>query len=147
MKYICSACILGIKCRYDGGSNKIEKILCKFSDDLLVPACPEQLGGLPTPREPCEPTKDGKKIIQGEGKVSTKSGQDITNLIIKGGNQVLKIARLLDINKAIMKQGSPSCVYGKIPDGNFSGNRIKGIGIASAILEENGIKIYTEKDI
>jgi uncharacterized protein YbbK (DUF523 family) len=135
---LCSACLLGIKCRYDGKSARNRKVIMLLKAETLIPVCPEQLGGLPTPREPAE--------IRGE-RVFTRSGKDVTENFERGAGEVLKIAKLYGIKEAIMKQGSPSCGSGRIYDGTFSGKTIKGDGITAAVLKENGIKVITEEDL
>jgi len=104
----------------------------------LIPVCPEQMGGLSTPRETAEKKK---------GKVITKSGKDVTLNFKKGAREVLKIAKLLGIKKAILKQRSSSCGCGKIYDGTFSGKVIKGDGVTAALLKRNKIKVITEEDL
>lgn len=135
---LCSACLLGIKCRYDGKSKPNKKVIKLAKKAILIPVCPEILGGLPTPREPAE---------QREKKVMTKSGKDVTQNFKEGAKQVLKIAKLLGIKEAILKQKSPSCGCGKIYDGTFSGRIIKGDGITAALLKRNKIKVISEEDL
>ena len=135
---LCSACLLGIKCRYDGKSARNRKVIMLLKTETLIPVCPEQLGGLPTPREPAE--------IRGE-RVFTRSGKDVTENFKRGAKEVLKIAKLYGIKEVIMKQGSPSCGSGRIYDGTFSGKTIKGDGITAAMLKENGIKVITDEDL
>ena len=135
---ICSACLLGVNCRYDGNTKPNEKVLKLAKEEVLIPVCPEQLGGLPTPRKPAEQ--------QGE-KVMTKDGDDVTENFNRGGQQVLQLAKLLNIKTAILKQKSPSCGCGQIYDGTFSGTIIKGDGVTTKLLKENGIKVLTEDDL
>lgn len=135
---LCSACLLGIKCRYDGEDKANEKVLELAKKEKLIPVCPEQLGGFPTPREQTEPKGD---------RVFTKSGVDVTDNFKKGAEQVLKIAKAKGIKSAILKQKSPSCGCGKIYDGTFSGNVIEGDGITTKLLKENGIEVLTEEDL
>lgn len=135
---ICSACLLGIKCRYDGKVKRNGKAINLFKKETLIPVCPEQLGGLPTPREPSE--QKGKKIF-------TKSGKDVSKNFEKGAKEVLKIAKLYNIKEAILKQRSPSCGCGQIHDGTFSGRVIKGDGVTAALLRKNGIRVITEDDL
>jgi uncharacterized protein YbbK (DUF523 family) len=130
--------LLGEKCRYDGGSKPNEKIIALSKKEKLVPVCPEQLGGLPTPREPSE---------QKAKKVFSKSGKDVTAQFENGAKQVLKIAKQLDIKEAILKQRSPSCGAGQIYDGTFSGKIIRGDGVTTALLKKNGIKVSSEEDL
>jgi uncharacterized protein YbbK (DUF523 family) len=135
---LCSACLLGITCRYDGKSARNRKVIMLLKAETLIPVCPEQLGGLPTPREPAE--------IRGE-RVITRSGKDVTENFKRGAKEVLKIAQLYGIKEAIMKQGSPSCGCGEIYDGTFSGKTIKGDGVTTALLKKNGIKVISEKEL
>jgi len=135
---ICSACLLGIKCRYNGKSKRDKKILELAKKEILIPVCPEQLGGLPTPREPAE--QKGKRVI-------TKSGKNVTKKFKKGARQVLKIVKLFGVREAILKQKSPSCGCGQIYDGTFSGKIIKGNGVTAALLKRNGIKVISEEEL
>ncbi len=133
-----SACLAGVNCRYDGENCYNEKIMELVKNGEAILVCPEQLGGLSTPRVPAE-------IIN--GKVITKDGIDVTEEYKKGATEVLKLAKCLNINKAIFKSKSPSCGCGIIYDGTFSGNKVNGNGITTQVLLDNGINVITEKDI
>ena len=135
---IVSACLLGIKCRYDGEAKPCQKVIDLVKQGQVIPVCPEQLGGLPTPRAPAE--QKGNKII-------TKDGQDVTAQFQLGAEEGLKIAQLSDCTEAILKSKSPSCGSGRIYDGTFSGNLIDGEGLFAKILKKNNIKVYTEEDL
>jgi len=135
---LCSACLLGVKCRYNGKSALNKKVVSLLRSEVLIPVCPEQLGGLPTPREPAE--------IVGN-RVFTISGRDVTENFIRGAKETLRIAKLFNISEAIMKQGSPSCGFGRIYDGTFSGKTRKGEGVTATLLKKHGIKIVTEEDL
>jgi len=135
---LCSACLLGIKCRYDGKRKLNKKVIELLKKEILIPVCPEQLGGLPTPREPAE---------QKEKRVITKFGKDVTRNFERGAKQVLGLAKLYGIKEAVLKQGSPSCGCGQIYDGTFSGRVIRGDGVTTAILKRNGIKVVSEEDL
>ena len=132
---LCGACLLGIKCRYDGKSKPNKKVIKLAKKEILIPVCPEQLGGLATPREPAE--QRGKKVI-------TKSGKDVTKNFKKGAKEVLKLAKFFGIKIAILKQKSPSCGCGLIYDGTFSGKLIKGDGVTAALLKKKGAKVISE---
>ncbi len=134
-----SACLLGINCKYSGGNNKIDELENLLENEILIPVCPEQLGGLETPRNPSEII-----LIDGNKHVVDKNGNDVTLQFIKGGEETLKIAKLLNIKTAILKSNSPSCGCGSIYDGTFAGKIIEGNGITAAILKSNNIKIYNE---
>jgi len=135
---ICSACLLGIKCRYDGRSKTNAKVIALSKKEVLIPVCPEQLGGLSTPRESAE--QKGKKVF-------TCLGEDVSKSFTAGAKQVLQIARLYKVRQAILKQKSPSCGCGKIYDGTFSNKLIKGDGVTTALLKKNGIKVISEEDL
>ena len=112
-----SACLLGAACRYDGGSNPVFSVEALMGRCQLVPVCPEQLGGLPTPREPAERT---------EGGVVTKTGADVSAQFQRGAEQALHLARIFGCKKAVLKERSPSCGAGEIYDGSFTGARVPG---------------------
>ena len=133
-----SACLLGIKCRYDSKSKPNKKVIKLFKSGKLIPVCPEQLGGLPTPRKPAE--QRGKKVF-------TKSGKNVTKNFVNGAKETLKLAKLLNIKEAILKQKSPSCGCGQIHDGTFSGKLIKGDGITTTLLKRKGIKVTNENNL
>jgi len=144
---LCSVCLLGIKCRYNSESKPNEKAIELFKKETLIPVCPEQIGGLPTPREPSELTGDGSKVLEGKAKAVTKSGRDVTENFVRGAEEVLKLANLLNVKEAILKQKSPSCGCGKIYDGTFSNRLIEGDGVTTALLKRNGIKVISEENL
>ncbi|MBC2580258.1 DUF523 domain-containing protein [Clostridium sp. DJ247] len=145
---IVSACLCGINSRYDGDSNKNEKVFNLLKEGKAIPVCPEQLGGMCTPRPAHEIYKGtGKDVIEGRAKVISKEGGDGTEYFIRGAYETLKIAKECGVKVTILKAKSPSCGYGKIYDGSFTGNKIDGNGVTAELLESNGIKVYTENDI
>jgi len=133
-----SACLAGSKCRYDGKSNICEKVVELVKNGLAIPVCPEQLGGLPTPRTPAE-------IV--DGKVISKNGEDVTENFKLGANETLRLAELAGTKRAVLKQRSPSCGFGKIYDGTNSGTVIEGNGFTAQLLSDHGIQILTEESI
>ena len=138
MKYILvSACLLGIRCKYDGGHNLAPKVASLMEDPeiCLIPVCPEQLGGLPTPRDPSECR--GDKVLQ-------CTGTDVTNAFEKGAEEALRIAEFYGCKTAILKERSPSCGFGQIYDGNFSRTLTNGMGKTAAMLAGKGFEIFTE---
>lgn len=138
MNILVSACLLGVDCRYCG-TGLFHEAVCKLKNNHnLIPVCPEQLGGLTTPRNPVELVK---------GRAVDKENNDVTAQFLKGAEETLKIAKLLDCTTAVLKSNSPSCGYGRIYDGTFGGSLIEGNGITAAKLAENDIKIMTEKEI
>lgn len=137
-KILVSACLLGINCKYDGENNKNNKVLEYLKDKEVIPICPEIMGGLPTPRVPSE-IKDNKVI--------TKENNDVTYNFVKGAEEVLYLAKLLNVKKALLKAKSPSCGVGEIYDGTFTHTKIKGDGITTRLLKENNIEVLTELDL
>ena len=135
---LCSACLLGVRCMFDGQSKPDPRIIAMSKKEVLIPVCPEQLGGLPTPRKPSE---------QRGGKVITEIEDDVTAQYRKGAEDVLAIAYILGIKEAIFKQRSPACGVGKIYDGNFSERVVKGDGITTALLKKNGISVISDEDL
>lgn len=133
-----SACLLGTSCRYDGRDNKVVSVVEQGKKVHLIPVCPEQMGGLMTPRPPAE--------IR-EGRVYAKDGRDVTESFQKGAEEALKLAQLFGCRCAILKARSPSCGSGLIYDGTFSGRKTEGDGITAALLKKNGIRVYTEEEI
>jgi uncharacterized protein YbbK (DUF523 family) len=124
------------------------KIYELFQKGELVPICPEQLGGMSTPRAPHEIIGgNGANVLDQKARIGDKSGlADNTMKFVTGAQKVLKIAEALNINEAILKQRSPSCGFGKIYDGSFSGNIVPGNGVTAELLHRNGFKILTEED-
>lgn len=148
---IVSACLLGENCKYSGGNNKSENVIKYLEDKEYILVCPEQLGGLSTPRNPSEiityGNKDGNDVLSGCTKVLSNKGIDVTKNFIQGAEETLKIAKEHNAKTAILKVGSPSCGYKKIYDGTFLGNKIQGMGVTAAILNKENIALLDEDDI
>lgn len=136
-KVLISACLMGAKCRYDGGDNAVDlSRLMEMAE--LIPVCPEQLGGLRTPRTPAERIRD---------RVVTRDGDDVTQAYEKGAERVLEASVRRGVCCALMKERSPSCGSGEIYDGSFTHTRIPGDGVAAALLKANGIPVFGESRI
>ena len=135
-----SACLLGVCCRYDGRGNPNGAVLALLNRDdvTLIPVCPEQLGGLPTPRVPSE---------RHDGSVINRAGEDVTAQFNLGAEEALKIARLYHCRTAILKERSPSCGCGKVYDGTFSGSLTEGNGVTAELLRREGIEVYGESRV
>ena len=148
---IVSACLLGENCKYSGGNNKSENVIKYLEDKEYILVCPEQLGGLSTPRNPSEiityGNKDGNDVLSGCTKVLSNKGIDVTKNFIQGAEETLKIAKEHNAKTAILKAGSPSCGYKKIYDGTFLGNKIQGMRVTAAILNKENIALLDEDDI
>jgi Uncharacterized conserved protein len=142
-----SACLAGIYSKYNGGTSCVNEIVELISKGEAIPVCPEQLGGCSTPRPPVELYGgSGGEVLDGRCSAIRKNGEDVSELLIKGAEEVLKIAEMAGAKKAILKARSPSCGCGKIYDGTFTGRIIKGNGVTSELLIRNGIEVKTEED-
>lgn len=144
---IVSACLTGIDCMWNGKSKPCQKVIDLVKQGKAIPVCPEQLGGVKTPRIPQEiQGGTGEDVSNGKCKVVNKNGEDVTQQFIKGAEEALKIAKLVNAKEFIAKSKSPSCGCGLTYDGTFSGKLIKGDGVATAFLKKNGIKVVNEKE-
>ena len=135
MKILISACLLGVPCRYDGKAKPQPWAERLAERHELVPVCPEQLGGLPTPRNPSE---------RRGGRVVMNTGADVTESYRRGAEAVLQLCRLLGCEAAVLKERSPSCGHGEIYDGTFTGTLTEGDGVTAELLLRNGIRVYGE---
>ena len=138
MNLLISACLLGVPCRYDGKSKMYDFIQDLQKHHTLIPICPEQLGGLSTPRDPAECVLD---------RVITVHGKDVTDAFFQGAKHTLYIAQLNHCTHAILKEKSPSCGNQMIYDGTFSGKLINGMGVCAKLLMDHGIKVYGESEL
>ena len=138
MKLMISACLLGTCCRYDGAS-KGHPLAGRLAEKhTLVPVCPEQMGGLPTPRPPSERLGD---------RVVSKLGADVTAQYRRGAEEALKLFRMLHCDAAVLKERSPSCGSSGIYDGTFSKTLIPGDGVTAELFRAHGITVYGESQI
>ena len=136
-KILVSGCLAGFNCRYDGGNNLVPEIRQLVEDGLAVTACPEQLGGLPTPRIPSE--RVGNRVVNREG-------TDVTAEFKAGAEAALRIARENSCRTAILKSRSPSCGKGCIYNGQFTGELVPGNGVTADLLLQHGIEVLTEEE-
>ena len=146
--YLISACLCGVNCKYNGLNNYNEICDKLFTSGKAILVCPEQLGGLPTPRIPSEIIGESSNILNNNnGSVIDKNGNDVTQQFVKGAKETLQIAKKLNIKKAILKDGSPSCGVNYIYNGNFNGSKIKGMGLTAQLLKESSIDIISELEL
>ena len=131
-KLLVSACLLGENCKYSGGNNYSPAAVALAERFELIPVCPEQLGGLPTPRVPAERVGD---------RVLTRDGADVTDAYRLGAEKTLETALANGVKRAALQERSPSCGCGAIYDGTFSGRLVPGDGVTAALLREHGIEI------
>ena len=145
MKLMISACLMGTRCRYDGGAYDSMVLQNRLEKCTLIPVCPEQLGGLPTPRPPSE-IRNGR-VITRDGRVVSRDGRDVTEAFARGAQEAEKIARACGCECALLKERSPSCGSSIIYDGSFTGKRIPGEGVTTALLRRSGITVFSENQL
>jgi uncharacterized protein YbbK (DUF523 family) len=139
---IVSACLLGINCRYDGKSKLHPDLATLLEHFFLIPVCPEQLGGLPTPRPAAEIRNgSGADVLARKASVFTNTANlDVTEAFLRGASETEKIARLLKVTTAILQQRSPSCGFGRI----YQNHQLSaGTGVTAALLRNGGITIFS----
>ena len=132
-----SACLAGEYCRWDGGTNLVPEIKALVDAGKAVPVCPEELGGLPTPRLPSE--RLGDRVVSSEG-------ADVTAEFRRGAEEALRICREHGCRLAVLKAKSPSCGKGLIHNGLFDGGLVPGDGMTAQLLTENGVTVMTEQE-
>lgn len=141
-----SSCLAGLKVRYNGTHSLHNEIMKLVEENKAITICPELLGGFSTPREPAEIIGgNGEDVLDGKAKVVDKSGKDITEFYIKGAYATLEKALEMNAAMVVLKENSPSCGSSRIYNGEFIGKKIVGIGVTSALLKRNGIKVISEE--
>ena len=171
-KILVSACLLGARVRYHGGDAACDHLILRgwAAEGRLIAVCPEQEGGLPTPRPPAEivPTSPdrtparpgrgpshttpdvgagGRAVIARTAHVRTAAGDDITADFCRGAHRALDVARQHNIRIAVLKDESPSCGSTGVFDGSFSGTRVAGVGVTTALLEAHGVRVFNETQL
>ncbi|MED1793386.1 DUF523 domain-containing protein [Brevibacillus nitrificans] len=146
MKMI-SACLIGCECRYDQKSCRDQELEQLLREGKVIPVCPEQLGGLPTPRPPAEIVGgDGFDVLDGNARIIDQKGNDVTEEFLAGARQALKLAQTVGATSAILKENSPSCGSTFVYDGTFSGKKVTGTGLTAALFRRNGIEVQSEQN-
>lgn len=140
MKVLVSACLLGENCKYSGGNNLCPRLLdwLKKEGHEAVPVCPEQLGGLPTPRTPAE-------IVNGV--VTARDGRNVDREFRRGAALALDVARREGARMAVLQPRSPSCGARQVYDGTFSGRKVPGRGVFAGLLAESGFRVLEPEDL
>ena len=144
---IVSACLCGENCKYNGGNNDNQKVKDFIKDKEVIYVCPEQMGGLSTPRNPSEIVGSAKGVLEGRDKIISNRGVDVSREFISGAREVLEIAIKNNADLAILKAKSPSCGKGLVYDGTFTGSKIVGNGITAQILMDNGVNVINEEEL
>ena len=137
MKILVSACLLGVRCRYDGKSKPHPAVERLLEQHTLIPVCGEIFGGLPTPRVSAE--RQGERVV-------TADGRDVTAAYRRGAEEVLRLAKLYGCKAAVLKERSPSCGSGRIYDGTFTGTLADGWGVTAELLRDHGICVIGESE-
>lgn len=149
-RILVSSCLTGRPVRYDGAAKPVGDGLFERwrAEGRLVPFCSEVSGGLPVPRPPAEIVGgDGHAVLDGTARVRTDTGEDVTAEFLRGARQALDAARRSGARIALLKEGSPSCGGHRIYDGTFTGRSVPGVGITTALLEREGVHVFSEADL
>ena len=144
-KILISACLLGKNCRYNGGHSQLTEL--EEIDVEWIPVCPEELGGLGTPRPSAEMQENAETILNGKGKIITNKGKNVTAEFIQGAEQSLQLGLGAEVKIAVLKSKSPSCGIGKIYDGSFTEILKTGDGIFAHLCHENDIECISSDNI
>lgn len=138
MNVLVSACLMGFRCRYDGGAQRLECLDDLRERHVLIPVCPEVMGGLPTPREPSE-IRDGRVV--------SRDGQDVTQTFLRGAQEAARLALACGCGCALLKERSPSCGLGRVYDGTFTGTLTDGDGLCARLLARRGLRVIGESQV
>ena len=144
-KILISACLLGKNCRYNGGHSQLTEL--EEIDVEWIPVCPEESGGLGTPRPSAEMQENAETILNGKGKIITNKGKNVTSEFIQGAEKSLKLGLGAEVKIAVLKSKSPSCGIGKIYDGSFTKSLKIGNGIFAHLCHENDITCIPSDNI
>ncbi len=137
--FIVSACLVGISCRYDAKSDSDPVFLEWIKKEGFIPVCPEQLGGLPTPRVPASIIDgDGFDVLAKKSKVINQEGNEVTSQFLRGACESLRLAKMMGIKRAVLKEKSPSCGVNLT---YCNDQLIKGRGVFTALLINEGIEV------
>ena len=140
-----SACLVGITCRHDGSDKRNPELIKALRDSIVIPVCPEQLGGLSTPRPASVIQRgDGFSVLKGDSRLINSLGEDVTHNFIQGARQTLAIARITKAMEAILKERSPSCGLEQILR---DGRVVRGPGVTAALLLEEGLQIHSDEQL
>lgn len=138
MNVLVSACLMGFGCRYDGGARRLSCLDALGERHVLIPVCPEVMGGLPTPRPPSE-IRDGRVI--------TRDGRDVTQAFLRGAQGAARLAQACGCGCALLKERSPSCGLGQVYDGTFTGTLTDGDGLCARLLVGRGLRVIGESQV
>ncbi len=150
LRILVSRCLLGEPVRFDGAAKPLSHPLLERwrAEGRLVPACPELLGGLGVPRPAAEIVGGAAEdVLRGRARVLTADGADVTATFLRGARKARQLAEAHGCRFALLKENSPSCGVHRVHDGSFSGQRMAGEGIASALLRAAGLRVFAEHEV
>ena len=143
-KVLVSACLLGKNCRFNGRHSYMPEL--ENLNVEWVPVCPEEAGGLGTPRPAAEMQGSAESILNGDGSIITNNGKDITRKFIQGAEGSFEKGLNSEADYAILKSHSPSCGIGEIYDGSFTNSLIDGDGIFAYLCQKSEINCISSDD-
>ncbi len=150
-RILVSACLLGQKVRYDGGSVPVagDYLTCWQAQGRVLAFCPEMAGGLQTPRLPAEiePLADAEQVLAGQARVLDAGGNDVSAAFVRGAEMARDRAVQQGCRFAVLTEKSPSCGTTRTYDGHFQGRLIAGQGITAAVLRAAGLRIYSQHQL
>ncbi|MFH1117415.1 MAG: DUF523 domain-containing protein [Pseudomonadota bacterium] len=139
-----SACLAGLRTRYDGRAHTYPRLAELTERLIVVPVCPEVLGGLGIPRPICRFVGgDGFRVLEGTAKIMDQTGRDCTACFVRGAQEVDRVVQLTAPRFILFKEGSPSCGVRRV---DIEGEKQPGCGVATALVRRYGIPILTEED-
>lgn len=148
-----SGCLLGLRCSWRGQAagawgQRFQPLIraAREGGPVLIPACPEQLGGLPTPRPPAELLTSAARVLDGNGLVLTREGEDVTAAYRRGAEESVHLARLTGAGLAVLKERSPACGARAVHAGLFNGALAGGRGVAAEALHRAGVLVLDEEE-
>lgn len=139
-----SACMLGVRCRFDDDVRPNKCVMELARTGGVAPVCPEQLGGMSTPRPPADLSGgDGRAVIEGLARVVAHDGTDVTAAFLKGAQETVMLARRCGVRRAILKDRSPSCGVNRV---YVDGEIVEGMGVTAAMLEIGGVDVVAGEE-
>ena len=147
-RLVVSACLLGAPCRFDAlsrASETVREAVGSYREQggEVVAVCPEELGGLGTPRPAAELRGgDGEAVLLGTARVvRLVDGGDVTREFLRGARAAAELG--VGATEAILKARSPSCGCGQA---HRDGGPKQGDGVFAALLRRAGVSLRTEED-
>ena len=145
---VISSCLAGLKVRYNGTDCYDEAMEKRLKEKKVRTVCPELLGGFSIPRESAEIIGgNGYDVLDGKALVKDCKGNDVTQMYLDGAYKTLDFIKSLNAEMVVLKENSPSCGSSFIYTGHFDGTKKDGVGVTTAILRRNGIKVISENEL